>query len=150
MLLTLGPAIAQSEPPMRRGEFPLYFGTVERVIDGDTLTASVKLWPGLTISTDIRVRGIDAPEVSRTGCEEERAWGEEASARLAEMLPAGTIIRIEEIEEGSFAGRTIAKVSRWDGEGWSSAGEELIDATLAVPWTPDMDSVPWCARGRLR
>lgn len=135
---------------MQRGAYPLYFGTVTRVIDGDTMDAEVRLWLGLTIEVGLRIRGIDAPEVSRTGCEAEAEWGEEASAALAELYPAGTEIRIEEIEEGSFAGRAVAKVSRWDGEAWPSAASELIERDLAVEWTPDMDDVPWCLLAETR
>lgn len=135
---------------MRRGEYPLYFAQVTRVVDGDTLTVDVSLWPGLTIETAIRVRGVDAPEVSRTGCEAEARWGEEASAWLASAYPPGTDVRIEEIEEGSFAGRTIARVSRWDGARWVSAADELMARQLAVEWTPDMDPVPWCLLARTR
>src|SRR5215218_3748043 len=36
---------------------------VLRVLDGDTFEARVHLWPGLEITTKIRLRGIDAPEV---------------------------------------------------------------------------------------
>ena len=151
LALLVTPAHAlEIDPPMRRGEYPLYFAEVTRVIDGDTLSVEVSLWPGLTIETDIRLRGIDAPEVSRTGCEEEAVWGEEASAWLANAYPAGTQVRIEEIGEGTFAGRTIARVSRWDGTGWLGAGDELMARDLAVPWTPDMDAVPWCLLAQTR
>ena len=135
---------------MRRGEYPLYFAEVTRTIDGDTLSVSVSLWPGLTVETDIRVRGIDAPEVSRTGCDAEGEWGAEASDWLAGAFPPGTAVRIEEIEEGTFAGRTIATISRWDGERWVRAADELIERGLAVEWTPSMDPVPWCLLAQTR
>src|ERR1700750_1770804 len=36
---------------------------VLRVIDGDTFEARVHLWPGLYVTTRVRLRGIDAPEL---------------------------------------------------------------------------------------
>jgi endonuclease YncB( thermonuclease family) len=36
---------------------------VIRTIDGDTFEAWVHLWPGLDLSTRVRLRGIDAPEL---------------------------------------------------------------------------------------
>ena len=42
-----------------------------RVIDGDTFEARVRVWPGLDITTKVRLRGIDAPEL-RAHCEGER------------------------------------------------------------------------------
>ena len=35
---------------------------VVRTIDGDTFEARVLLWPGLEMTTHVRLRGIDAPE----------------------------------------------------------------------------------------
>ena len=36
---------------------------VLRVLDGDTFEARVRVWPGLDITTKIRLRSIDAPEL---------------------------------------------------------------------------------------
>ena len=38
---------------------------VLRTVDGDTFDARVALWPGLELNTRVRLRGIDAPELSR-------------------------------------------------------------------------------------
>jgi endonuclease YncB( thermonuclease family) len=35
---------------------------VLRVLDGDTFEARLHLWPGLEVTTWMRLRGIDAPE----------------------------------------------------------------------------------------
>jgi endonuclease YncB( thermonuclease family) len=48
---------------------------VLRVIDGDTFEAKVNLWPGLDITTRVRLRGIDAPEM-KARCGEERVKAE--------------------------------------------------------------------------
>jgi micrococcal nuclease len=44
---------------------------VVRVIDGDTLEARVRIWPGMDVTTRVRLRGIDAPEL-HARCEGER------------------------------------------------------------------------------
>src|SRR5437764_15297572 len=46
-----------------------------RVLDGDTFEARVRVWPGLDITTKVRLRGIDAPEL-RAHCEDERVQAE--------------------------------------------------------------------------
>lgn len=40
-----------------------YPAEVVQVIDGDTFEARVHLWPGLNVTTRVRLRGIDAPEL---------------------------------------------------------------------------------------
>jgi hypothetical protein len=54
---------------------------VLRVIDGDTFEARVHVWPGLDITTKIRLRGIDAPEL-RAKCAAERTMAEARPRRL--------------------------------------------------------------------
>ena len=63
---------------------------VLRVIDGDTFEARVHVWPGLDITTKIRLRGIDAPEL-RAKCAAERTMAEAARDALGAMLAEGTV-----------------------------------------------------------
>ena len=45
---------------------PLHGGypvEVLRVIDGDTFEARVRIWPGMDVTTKVRLRGIDAAEL---------------------------------------------------------------------------------------
>ena len=130
--------------------YALYYATVLRVIDGDTLEVSVSLWPGLVAEYSIRVRGVDAPEIRRVGCEEERAWGEEARAQIAKLYPSGTIIRLENVERDSFFGRVVADVRRWRSDRWLYLKDELLERGLAVEWTPEMEDVPWCLLAKTR
>src|SRR5215470_4926396 len=44
---------------------------VLRVIDGDTFEARVRVWPGIDITTKVRLRNIDTPEL-RARCPDER------------------------------------------------------------------------------
>src|SRR5690348_9640474 len=54
---------------------------VLRVIDGDTFEARINLWPGLEVTTRVRLRGIDAPEL-RAHCDDERIKAEAARDAL--------------------------------------------------------------------
>src|SRR3546814_10238300 len=56
---------------------------VVRVIDGDTLKLKVHIWLGQTVEVDVRVAGIDTPEL-RGKCPSERAKAEEARDYLAD------------------------------------------------------------------
>ena len=40
-----------------------YPAEVLRVFDGDTFEARVRIWPGTDVTTKVRIRGIDAPEM---------------------------------------------------------------------------------------
>ena len=51
---------ATETPKLIRGT---HAAEVLRVIDGDTFEARVHVWPGIDITTRVRLRGIDAPEL---------------------------------------------------------------------------------------
>jgi hypothetical protein len=58
---------------------------VIRTIDGDTFEALVHLWPGLDMTTRVRLRGIDTAEM-KAPCSEELRLAKAASARLRDLL----------------------------------------------------------------
>jgi micrococcal nuclease len=80
--------------------------TIERVVDGDTVV--------LTDDTRVRLIGIDTPETVDPRRPVE-CLGREASARLRELLPAGTAVRlVYDVERTDRYGRTLAYVYRAD------------------------------------
>jgi endonuclease YncB( thermonuclease family) len=79
---------------------------VLRVVDGDTFEARVQLWPGLAITTRVRLRGIDAPEL-RARCDDERAQAEAARDALRAILDQGEV-RIAQVTLDKYGGRVIA------------------------------------------
>jgi endonuclease YncB( thermonuclease family) len=95
-----------------------YAAEVLRVIDGDTFEARVRAWPGIDITTKIRLRGIDAPEL-RARCPEERAKAEAARDALAAML-RGLEVTISRVGLDKYGGR--------------------IDADAATARTPDISA----------
>jgi endonuclease YncB( thermonuclease family) len=83
-----------------------YAADVLRVIDGDTFEARVQVWPGLTVTTKVRLRGIDAPEIAAR-CAEERSKAEAARAALTAILAEADLI-VFRVSLDKFGGRVIA------------------------------------------
>ncbi len=79
---------------------------VFRVVDGDTFEARVHLWPGLDITTRVRLRGIDAPEL-KAHCAEERELAEIARDALDEMIASGSVA-IFNVGPDKYNGRVVA------------------------------------------
>jgi len=139
---------AQAQEP--EAPYALYYAEVVRVIDGDTLDVRVDLWPGLQAVYAVRVRGIDAPELRRAGCDAERLWAEDAKQQVAKLYDVGSRIRLEQVEYDAFSGRVVADVRRWRSDRWLYLADELVERGLAVAWTPDMEDVPWCLLAQSR
>jgi endonuclease YncB( thermonuclease family) len=81
--------------------------TVVRVVDGDTVVVAVG-----DAEEPVRLIGIDTPEsVARDRPNE--CFGSEASTRLAELLPEGTVVRLtRDIEPRDVYDRLLAYVQR--------------------------------------
>ena len=101
---------------------------VLRVVDGDTLTVRAKIWIGQELTTNVRLFGVNAPELS-AGCDEERALAEAARRYLAERVE-GRPVTLRNIALDKFGGRVVAVVE--DGAG--DLGSALLAARLAVPY----------------
>ncbi|ARE41049.1 Micrococcal nuclease (thermonuclease) s [Rhodovulum sp. P5] len=122
-----------------------------RVIDGDTIEVEINLWPGLVARYSVRERGIDAPELRRVACEEERIWAEDARRQLTRLYPEGTIVRLDDVEEDSFSGRVVADIRRLlPSNQWIPLERDMVSRGLAVEWTPKQPDVPWCLLAKTR
>jgi endonuclease YncB( thermonuclease family) len=82
---------------------------VIRILDGDTFEARVHVWPGIDITTKVRLRGIDAPEL-KARCPEERVKAEAARDALAALLAEGAV-EISRVGMDKFGGRVDAEAS---------------------------------------
>ena len=76
---------------------------VIRVLDGDTFEARVRIWPGMDMTTRVRLRGIDAPEM-RARCDDERLKAQAARDALTRILAEGTV-GIARIGQDKYGGR---------------------------------------------
>ncbi len=95
------PAVTQP-----RGGHP---AQVVRVLDGDTFEARVRIWPGMEVTTRVRLRGIDAPEM-HARCEGERVKAVAARDTLAKILSEGTV-GVSRIGQDKYGGRVDADVT---------------------------------------
>ncbi|MBY0382654.1 MAG: thermonuclease family protein [Xanthobacteraceae bacterium] len=79
---------------------------IMRTIDGDTFEARVHLWPGLDMTTRVRLRGIDAPEL-KARCAGEGQMAQEASTALKALLDEGGVT-IFNVGPDKYNGRVVA------------------------------------------
>jgi endonuclease YncB( thermonuclease family) len=94
-------APARAAPPAT-----VYQVEVLRVIDGDTFDARVRVWPGMEITTKVRIRDIDAAEFNGR-CDEERRLAQDAHAALVNMLAEGQVT-IGRVSFDKYGGRVLA------------------------------------------
>ena len=125
MLGSLLAAPALAGPPDLPGPFP---AEVVKVVDGDTIAVRARIWIGIELSVDVRIRGIDAPEI-RAQCREEAMLAAAATDRLVEL--AGTRIQLSQVREDKYAGRVLADVVN---EAGTDVGGALLEAGLARPY----------------
>lgn len=108
----------------------LFRGPVEaivvEVLDGDTFLAEAFVWPGHTVRVNVRIRGIDAPEM-KARCGDERAAALRARDALVSMFGEDPIA-ISNIAGAKYYGRVLADVTTADGQGVASVllGEKLV------------------------
>jgi endonuclease YncB( thermonuclease family) len=100
---------AASRSPTAAPEAGRYAVEVVRVIDGDTFEARVHVWPGFELTTRVRLRSIDAPEL-KARCSEERA-GAEAARDALRVLLNDRNVSIWSIGPDKYFGRIVAEVS---------------------------------------
>lgn len=111
---------------------------VIRVIDGDTLALRAKVWIGIEVTVNARIRGIDAPEL-RGRCDREKAMAAAARMHLAGVVGAGPV-RLRRIENDKYAGRILADIVTDDG---TDLREAMLRSGLARPYDGDGRD-PWC------
>ncbi len=99
-----------------------------RVIDGDTLLVSAAPWPDHRVTTYVRLRGIDAPEL-KSKCPEIRRAALEAQEALAAMVIDGSSLLLKDISGDKYYGRVLARVILPDGTDPASTllAEGLVD-----------------------
>lgn len=105
-MVTAPPAPARVVPVVSNAGHP---AEVLRVIDGDTFEARVHVWPGMDITTRVRLRGIDAPEM-HARCDDERVRALAAREALIRILDEGAV-GITQVGQDKYGGRVDANVS---------------------------------------
>ncbi len=114
----------------RRKPFPgPVEATVIDVVDGDTFLAEAHVWPGHSVTVNIRIRGIDAPEMkARCGKEREAAL---AARDELHALISGATISLSNIGGAKYYGRVLADVATGDG---LAVGPIMLSRALVRPY----------------
>jgi len=101
-LVLIATACAQSHAVPTDGR-----ATVVRVVDGDTIVVRIT-----GRDENVRILGIDTPETHKPDSPVE-CFGPEAAARLGELLPKGTVVRlVRDVEARDRYDRLLAYVYR--------------------------------------
>ena len=111
---------------------------VLRVIDGDTFEARVRIWPGMDVTTKVRLRGIDAPEM-RARCEDERVMALAARDALVRLLAQGSV-GVTGVGQDKYGGRVDADVST---AGTPDVSAAMLDGGFARPYSGGKRQ-SWC------
>lgn len=108
------------------------------VLDGDTFLAEALVWPGHTVKINVRIRGIDAPEM-KARCDAERMAAMKARDALAALFGGGPIA-ISNISGAKYYGRVLADVATADGQ---AVAPLLLGEKLVRPYDGGQRE-PWC------
>jgi endonuclease YncB( thermonuclease family) len=100
--------------------------TVNRVIDGDTVSVIVDIGFGVTYTSNFRLLGCNARELSMPG-------GKEARANLAQLLPAGTPVSLHSVKNDKYGGRFDAVIYL--------AGVNITTTLINTGWAAAWDGV---------
>lgn len=102
-----------------------YEATIARIIDGDTLTATIDLGFHVWLyDRTIRLNGCNAREIHDPG-------GIEARDNLATLLPPGTPVTLTSIGIDKYGDRIDARIALPDG---ADLTQQLITTGWAAPW----------------
>ncbi len=143
LLLPYAQAITTNRTDINRADIICYHhyqAKILRIIDGDTFTAEIYLFPKQTASYAVRIRGMDAPEITRKKSPE-YALGQRASAYLQQLLPVGSMVILDNLGFDSF-GRILADVRYQHGK----IAQQMIAANHAKPANSNSKSARYCKR----
>lgn len=108
------------------GPFP---AEVLRVIDGDTVEMRVTVWLGQEVTTRVRMRGIDAPEL-RARCKEELIKATAAKETLSDLLSRGEVF-LTDVGYDKYGTRIVARIINFNR---TDIGALLVAKELARPY----------------
>lgn len=106
--------------------------------DGDTCRFNVQIWPDIYVRTQVRLRGIDAPEINGK-CESEKVLAVKAREFLVELIRGAGMVTLENVEQDKYGGRVVADILL-DG---LPAANELMLHELARPYDGGT-RLGWC------
>ncbi len=106
-----------------------YNARVVSVIDGDTIVVDIMLGFDIVFRTPLRLYEVYAPEIRGA----EREAGLKAKYFLEDLLPAGSLIRIETIKDRKEKyGRYLAKIYKKEADEEIYVNQLLVDKGFAT------------------
>lgn len=116
---------------------PVY-ATVDRIVDGDTIAVSARIWVDQDLRVLVRLRCVDAPEL-RAKCRHERDLAKRAKSYVRAALSSGKVT-LTNISGGKYWGRVLADITTTDG---NNVGASLLRHGLARSYRPKQRR-SWC------
>ena len=111
-----------------------------RVVDGDTVAVEAQIWINQRIDVDVRLAGIDAPEIgSHARCDFERDKADQAKAYLASLIDDRDV-RLIGIETDKYGGRVDARILLDDGR---DVSDLMLKKRLVMAYDGGRKT-PWC------
>ncbi len=143
ILDVMRPATARTDAqqPLVNTRTPLtgaYRAQVLNVIDGDTVEARVHVWMGQEVVTRIRLKDIDAPEMTGA-CGAERDLAVAARNRVAALVGNANVL-LADVRPDKYFGRVVASIISIDGR---DVGSILLGENLARPYRGGRRET-WC------
>ncbi len=115
----------------------VFIAIVLAVIDGDTFRAQVPVWEGLTITTLVRLEGIDTPEL-RSRCKNEKDKALQAKEALTKLLQ-NKEVTLHFVQPDKYSGRVVADV-RAD---FNSVANQMVNQGFARKYSGG-ERLGWC------
>lgn len=112
-----------------------------RVVDGDTVLVSAMPWPDHHVTTYVRLRGIDAPEL-KSRCPAIRSAAQQARSTLTDLLNASPVVALTDISGDKYYGRVVAAITLADG---SDPAAALLSAGLVDRYRGGRKKAPACS-----
>jgi endonuclease YncB( thermonuclease family) len=122
-----------STVPLRRAHFAGPFqADLLRVVDGDTVEARVRIWFGQDITTLVRIKGIDAPEL-HARCAQEARGAQQARDYLIDLAKQKTLV-LRDVSVDKYGGRVVASVGLVDAYGTTDVSASMLKQGLVRPY----------------
>jgi len=98
------------------------------------------VWLGQSIETNVRIRGIDTPEL-RSACKLEREKARRARDHLAALLQSVPAFMLYNVDQDKYGGRVVADIELSDGRKISAL---MLQANYAHFYDGSTKRKEWC------
>jgi endonuclease YncB( thermonuclease family) len=128
-----------------KADYNLIEAKVVEITDADTMKLELYYWPQHTITTSVRLKGVDTPELDDAKCLKEKLLSEEAKSSIEQKLPVGSWVVVSDVSFDKYGGRYVADVRRWRSDRLSSINKELLsNSRWAVVYNGEKKVHDWC------